>query len=127
LLHAIALAVGPTSFAHRGERIGVNICYEDLFGEELAARFKQSGAEPTVFANISNIGWFGNTIAIDHHLHISRLRALEFQRPMLRATNTGTTPFAWVSARAGLWPWCLIGVFLVSRTARHREYYSNLN
>ena len=44
-----------------------------------------------MFANLSNIGWFGDTIAIDQHLHISRMRTLEFQRPMLRATNTGAT------------------------------------
>jgi apolipoprotein N-acyltransferase len=84
-------AVNQASFVHQGARIGVNICYEDLFGEELAARFTQTGLEPTIFANISNIGWFGNSSAIDQHLHISRLRALEFQRPMLRATNTGAT------------------------------------
>ncbi len=73
------------------ERIAANICYEDLFGEELAARFIDPARAPTVFANISNIGWFGDTIAIDQHLQISRLRTLEFQRPMLRATNTGAT------------------------------------
>lgn len=83
--------VGPPSFAFRGERIGANICYEDLFGEELAARFVDAESAPTMFANISNIGWFGDTIAIDQHLQISRMRALEFQRPMLRATNTGAT------------------------------------
>ena len=83
--------VGPPSFAFRGERIGANICYEDLFGEELAARFEDDASAPTIFANISNIGWFGDTIAIDQHLEISRMRALEFQRPMLRATNTGAT------------------------------------
>ena len=83
--------VGPPSFAVHGERIGANICYEDLFGEELAARFADDAAAPTIFANISNIGWFGDTIAIDQHLQISRMRALEFQRPMLRATNTGAT------------------------------------
>ena len=33
---------------------------------------------PTIFANLSNIGWFGDTIAIDQHLQISRMRALEF-------------------------------------------------
>jgi apolipoprotein N-acyltransferase len=44
-----------------------------------------------VFVNVSNIGWFGNTVAIDQHLQISRMRALEFGRPMLRATNTGAT------------------------------------
>ena len=83
--------VGPASFAFRGERIGANICYEDLFGEELAARFGNAELAPTMFANLSNIGWFGNTIAIDQHLQISRFRSLEFQRPMLRATNTGAT------------------------------------
>jgi apolipoprotein N-acyltransferase len=83
--------VGPASFAFHGERIGANICYEDLFGEELAARFVDEAGAPTIFANISNIGWFGDTIAIDQHLQISRMRALEFQRPMLRATNTGAT------------------------------------
>ena len=83
--------VGAPSFGFRGERIGANICYEDLFGEELAARFEDPAAAPTIFANISNIGWFGDTIAIDQHLQISRMRALEFQRPMLRATNTGAT------------------------------------
>jgi apolipoprotein N-acyltransferase len=83
--------VGPAPFAVRGERIGANICYEDLFGEELAARFEDDATAPTIFANISNIGWFGDTIAIDQHLQISRMRALEFERPMLCATNTGAT------------------------------------
>jgi apolipoprotein N-acyltransferase len=40
---------------------------------------------------VSNIGWFGDSIAIEQHLHISRMRTLELQRPMLRATNTGAT------------------------------------
>ena len=83
--------VGAGSFVFRGERIAPNICYEDLFGEELAARFVDEPTAPTVFANISNIGWFGDTIAIAQHLEISRMRTLEFQRPMLRATNTGAT------------------------------------
>ncbi|MFN7153157.1 MAG: apolipoprotein N-acyltransferase [Acidovorax sp.] len=84
-------AVGQASFAWAGQRIAPNICYEDLFGEELGARFADPAQAPTVFVNFSNIGWFGNTIAIDQHLHISRMRALEFERPMVRATNTGAT------------------------------------
>jgi apolipoprotein N-acyltransferase len=79
------------SFEVAGERVAPNICYEDLFGEELAARFRDTAAVPTIFANLSNIGWFGDTIAVEQHLNISRMRALEFQRPMLRATNTGAT------------------------------------
>ena len=79
------------SFAVGRQRVAPNICYEDLFGEELAARFGDAATAPTLFANVSNIGWFGDTVAIDQHLHISRMRTLEFQRPMLRATNTGAT------------------------------------
>lgn len=81
----------PPSFAFKGERIAPNICYEDLFGEELAARFVDMNEAPTIFANISNIAWFGDTIAVNQHLGISRMRSLEFQRPMVRATNTGAT------------------------------------
>jgi apolipoprotein N-acyltransferase len=83
--------VGQPSFAWQGQRLAPNICYEDLFGEELGARFADPAAAPSVFVNLSNIGWFGNTLAIDQHLHISRMRALEFERPMIRATNTGAT------------------------------------
>ncbi|HSV82785.1 MAG TPA: apolipoprotein N-acyltransferase [Ramlibacter sp.] len=83
--------VGQSSFAWRGERFAPNVCYEDLFGEELGARFRDPTQAPTVFVNVSNIAWFGDTVAIDQHLQISRMRALEFSRPMIRATNTGAT------------------------------------
>jgi apolipoprotein N-acyltransferase len=79
------------SFTVGTQRVAPNICYEDLFGEELAARFGSPATAPTLFANVSNIGWFGDSVAIAQHLHISRMRTLEFQRPMLRATNTGAT------------------------------------
>lgn len=79
------------SFPVGDERVAPNICYEDLFGEELAARFVPAATAPTILANISNIGWFGETIAVPQHLRISRMRSLELQRPMIRATNTGAT------------------------------------
>lgn len=133
------------SFAFGGQRIAPNICYEDLFGAELARRFVDAARAPTILANLSNIGWFGDTIAVPQHLNISRMRALEFQRPMLRATNTGVTaiidhrgrvtarlppftrgvlegrvegrdgitPFAWWSARFGLWPWLALAAALI--------------
>ncbi len=84
-------ALGQAAFEWRGERLAPNICYEDLFGEELGKNFQDPARAPTLLVNVSNIAWFGNTVAIDQHLHISRLRALEFARPMLRATNTGAT------------------------------------
>ena len=79
------------SIEWQGQRLAPNICYEDLFGEELAARFGPDELPPTVLVNVSNIAWFGNTVAVDQHLNISRLRAMELGRPMLRATNTGAT------------------------------------
>ncbi len=69
-----------------------NICYEDLFGEEIAATLRQQPSPANMLANAwTNLAWFGDTIALDQHLQISRMRALETRRPMLRATNTGMT------------------------------------
>jgi apolipoprotein N-acyltransferase len=72
-----------------------NICYEDLFGEEIAAQLADayfSGtAQATILLNMSNIAWFGDSIALPQHLQISQMRALETGRPMLRATNSGVT------------------------------------
>nr|WP_315465454.1 apolipoprotein N-acyltransferase [uncultured Rhodoferax sp.] len=83
--------LGQSSLPVRGERVAPNICYEDLYGEELATRFTDPASAPTIFANVSNLGWFNDTVALQQHLHISRVRALEFQRPFVRATNTGAT------------------------------------
>jgi len=93
-------ALRQPTVAWQNQRLALNICYEDLFGEELAAVFVsdaphsakwEAEAAPTALVNVSNIAWFGDSIAIDQHLNISRLRAIELQRPMLRATNTGAT------------------------------------
>lgn len=84
-------ALAQPSLIFKGERIAPNICYEDLFGEELARSFADPNNAPTLMVNLSNIAWFGDTVAIDQHLNISRMRALELGRPMLRATNTGAT------------------------------------
>jgi apolipoprotein N-acyltransferase len=72
------------------EKISFNVCYEDLFPQEIAATVSQNQS-PTILINVSNLGWFGLTRALDQHLQISRMRALENGRPMLRATNTGAT------------------------------------
>ncbi|MGH8619219.1 MAG: apolipoprotein N-acyltransferase [Burkholderiales bacterium] len=70
-----------------GERVAVNICYEDVFGEEIIRQLP----EATMLVNVSNVAWFGRSIAPRQHLQISQARALEAGRPMLRATNTGMT------------------------------------
>jgi apolipoprotein N-acyltransferase len=70
-----------------GQRVGVNICYEDAFGSEIAAQLP----EATLLVNMSNVAWFGDSLAPGQHLQIARLRALEVGRAHLTATNTGIT------------------------------------
>ncbi len=70
-----------------GVQLGVSICYEDAFGEEMIDRLPDAN----VLVNVSNDAWFGGSIAPWQHLQMARMRALETGRPMLRATNTGIT------------------------------------
>jgi apolipoprotein N-acyltransferase len=68
-----------------GVPVGVSICYEDLFAEEVRAALPTA----TLLLNVSNDAWFGDSLAPHQHLQIARMRALENARPLLRATNTG--------------------------------------
>lgn len=70
-----------------GQRVAVNICYEDVFGEEIIRQLP----EATVLANFTNDAWWGRSIASKQHLQIAQMRALETGRYMLRATNTGVS------------------------------------
>ncbi|MCB1936874.1 MAG: apolipoprotein N-acyltransferase [Nitrosomonas sp.] len=69
------------------QQVAVNICYEDVFGEEIIYQLPQA----TVLVNVSNDAWFGRSIGPHQHLQISQMRALESGRYMLRSTNTGIT------------------------------------
>ncbi len=77
-------------FVVAGQRLRPLICYEDLFGEDFVDSMVGEGAA-TVLVNVSNLAWFGTLMVQDQHLQFSRMRALEFQRPFIRATNTGAT------------------------------------
>ena len=70
-----------------GQRVALNICYEDAFGEEIIRQLP----EATMLVNVSNVAWFGRSVAPYQHLQISQARAIETGRYMLRATNTGMT------------------------------------
>ena len=80
-----ALKQPPMDIA--GQKIAVNICYEDAFGEEIIRALP----EATLLVNLSNVAWFGDSLAPAQHLQIAQMRALETGRMMLRATNTGMT------------------------------------
>jgi apolipoprotein N-acyltransferase len=70
------------------EKLGVFICYESIFPDEVR-QFAKNGAQ--VFVNISNDGWYGDSGAYAQHLKQARMRAVENARWLLRTTNTGVT------------------------------------
>ncbi|MCX7892112.1 MAG: apolipoprotein N-acyltransferase [Burkholderiales bacterium] len=80
-------SAGQRPLAVAGERVAPNVCYEDAFGEEIIRMLP----EATLLVNASNVAWFGDSLAPAQHLEISRMRALETGRFLLRATNTGVT------------------------------------
>lgn len=80
-----ALTQSPFSIA--GQRVAADVCYEDVFGEEIIRALPVA----SILVNVTNDAWFGDSIAPWQHLQISQMRALESGRQMLRATNTGAT------------------------------------
>lgn len=71
-----------------GVKLGIFICYESVFPNDIR-HFAANGAQ--VFINISNDGWYGDSGAYAQHLRQSRMRAVENDRWLLLATNTGVT------------------------------------
>jgi apolipoprotein N-acyltransferase len=70
-----------------GVPLGIAICYEDIFGEEVIDALP----EAQVLVNVSNDAWFGRSFAAEQHLQASQMRAIETGRWMVRSTNTGAT------------------------------------
>lgn len=75
----------PMQLGH--QQVAMNICYEDVFGEEVMTQLPAA----TLMVNVSNDAWYGQSFAADQHMQFSQARALEAGRMMLRATNTGAT------------------------------------
>jgi apolipoprotein N-acyltransferase len=77
----------PQPMEVAGQRLAVNICYEDAFGGELIRQLPSA----TLLVNFTNDAWYGRSLAAEQHAQMSAMRAIEAGRPMLRATNTGIT------------------------------------
>jgi apolipoprotein N-acyltransferase len=69
----------------------ITICYEDIFGGELASRLRDSKEPANLLVNMTNLAWFGKSQAPSQQLRQSQLRSLEVGLPSIRATNTGIT------------------------------------
>ena len=70
-----------------GQKIASAICYEDIFGEDLI----QELPEASLLVNVTNNAWYGDSFAPHQHLEMSRMRALETGRYMLRVTTNGVS------------------------------------
>jgi apolipoprotein N-acyltransferase len=68
-----------------GQKLAMTICYEDAYAAEQLEVLKTA----TLLVNVTNDAWFGDSTAAHQHLQISRMRALEAGRPLLRAANDG--------------------------------------
>ena len=114
-------AAGPASpppFDVAGQRVAVNICYEDVFGAELASVARDA----TLFANVTNDAWYGHSIGALQHNQIAAMRALELGRPMLRATNTGITSAIGHDGRIlAQLPWFEQGILEIEISGRQGE------
>ncbi len=115
--------------AAAGLKLGTTICYEDAYGSSMLGVLGSADA----LVNVTNDAWFGHSSARHQHLQISRLRALEAGRYMVRAANDGISavigPHGEVVARApefqpvtlssqitpmlGLTPYARVGNYLI--------------
>lgn len=88
------MAQKPLSFMTTQGRFqgGSSICYEAVFGNEA----RLMGRESDFLINVSNDAWFGDSIGPWQHFQITRARAIELQKEMVRSTNNGIT--AWIGA-----------------------------
>ncbi len=78
---------GSSILQMKGIPVGVSICYEAAFGEEI----RRALPEAQLLMNVTNDAWFGDSLAPHQHLQIARTRSLETGRYMVRAANTGVS------------------------------------
>ena len=98
-----------------GQRVAVNICYEDAFGAEI----RRQAGDATLLVNVTNDAWYGRSLAALQHNQIAAMRALETGRPLLRATNTGITSAIGHDGREiARLPWFTRGILEVEVTGR---------
>jgi len=98
-----------------GQKVAVNICYEDAFGAEI----RRQARDATLLVNVTNDAWYGRSLAAEQHNQISAMRALETGRPLLRATNTGITSAIGHDGRElARLPWFTRGILEVEITGR---------
>lgn len=107
----------PSQLIH-GQRIGMSICFEDVFGDE----FRRLAQHSSLLVNATNDAWFGRSGAAEQHLGIARMRAVETARVIVRASNTGRSaiigPDGELQASAGFFTTELLSGSVQPRTGQ---------
>jgi apolipoprotein N-acyltransferase len=70
-----------------------SICYEILRPEFVRDYLNNATKRPHMMINLTNDSWYGNTVEPEQHLFLARWRAIEFNLPILRSTNTGISTY----------------------------------
>jgi len=76
---------GQATLQVDGHTLGTSICFEADFSRDIRPSLPASG----LLVTVSNDSWFGDSFSPYQHLQMARARAIEFRRPMIRATSTG--------------------------------------
>ena len=79
----------PIEIQGTTHKVSVLICYEDIlpgFTNGVVAH-----ADPELLLNMTNDAWFGDTNEPWQHLALSKLRAVEHHRYLVRSTNSGVS------------------------------------
>jgi apolipoprotein N-acyltransferase len=101
---------GPTTLLKLGDyKIGPQICYESIF-PDFTRRLSNLGAQFIV--NATNDSWYGTWQEPYQHMYMTLARAVEFRRPLLRATNTGISTVVLASGE------------ILERSPMHQEWAS---
>ena len=64
------------------------ICYEIIFFWKL---LNETNNFSDLIVNITNDAWFGNFVGPYQHLYLTKMRAAEFNKPLVRVSNNGIT------------------------------------
>ncbi len=83
----------PVFETDKGVNFISSICYEILRPEFVRDYLNSATSRPHLMINLTNDSWYGNTVEPEQHLFLTRWRAIEFNLPILRSTNTGISTF----------------------------------